>query len=187
MLSRNRFLVSGLFARLSRADRGDDLAGRSREHRGPRKRKRTPDNEYRSTERTAKAAGGPEQHESGENTGTREGWHADRRQGCPFLKTAVGGHSVGADTLVSLTAEEKLPSSEEEDNDDDDDDGQPGKKQRRVAEERQDILEAECNAEPAGCHSERGTPLEESRDRTWSLVNCVWYLRRGFVVSRRHA
>lgn len=160
------FLVSGLFARLSRADRGDDLAGRSREHRGPRKRKRASDNEYRSSERTAKAAGGPKQHESGENTGTREGGHADRRQGCTFLKTAAGGHSVGADTSVSLTAEEKLPSSEEEDNDDDDDDGQPEKKRRRVVEGRQDSLEAKCNTEPADCHSERGTPSEESRDRT---------------------
>lgn len=46
------------------------------------------------------------------------------------MKTAVGGHSVGTDTLVSLTAEEKLPSSEDEatGDKDDDDDGQPRKK-----------------------------------------------------------
>lgn len=84
------------------------------------------------------------------------------------MKTAVGGHSVGADTLESLTAEEeKLPSSEEETKDDDNDvDGQPEKKRRKVIEEQQDVLEAKRNTEPAGCHSERGTPAEESRDRT---------------------
>lgn len=173
LLSWNRFLISGLSARLPRADRGDDLSSRSREYRGPRKRKRAPNNEYRGFERTAKAAGGPEQHESGENTGTREGGHADRRQGRTFLKTAVGGHSVGVDTLVNLTAEEKLSSSEEEDNDDSDADGQPEKKRRTAVEEQQDVLEAKCNTESADRHSERDTPPEESWDRTWSLVNCV--------------
>lgn len=81
------------------------------------------------------------------------------------MKTAVGGHSVGADTSVSLIAEEKLPSSEEEmkeDNDDDDD--EQLEKKRRVVEERQDVLEAKCNTEPADRHSEQKTSFEESRD-----------------------
>lgn len=82
------------------------------------------------------------------------------------MKTAAGGHSVGADTLVNLTAEEKLPSSEEEtENDDDNNDGQPRKKHRRVVEEQQDVLEVTKSNEPTG-RSERGTPPEESRDRT---------------------
>ena len=148
---------------MPRANRRDDLTGRSREHRSPRKWKRAPDNEYRSSERTAEAVGGPEQHESGENTGTREGGHANRRQGCTFLKTAVGGHFVGADTSVSLIAEEKLPSSEEEMKEDNDDGEQPEKKRRRVVEERQDILEAKCNTESADRHSEQKTSFEESR------------------------
>lgn len=82
---------------------------------------------------------------------------------------------MGADTSMSLTAEEKLPSSEEEeeeektkkdnDNNDDDDDGQSEKKRRKIVEEREDV-EAKCNMEPADCYSERGTSPEESRDRT---------------------
>jgi len=74
------------------------------------------------------------------------------------LKTAVGGHSVGADTPVSLTAEEEsLPSS--------DDDEQPAKKRKVILEKQQNTPEEKCDAtEVADCTSKRKTPPEESRD-----------------------
>lgn len=74
------------------------------------------------------------------------------------MKTAVGGHSIGADTPVSLTAEEEsLPSS--------DDDEQPAKKRKIILEEQQDTPEEKREVtEVADCTSKRKTPLEESRD-----------------------
>lgn len=77
------------------------------------------------------------------------------------MKTAVGGHSVGVDTPVSLTAEEeRLPSSS-----DDDDDGQPAKKRKVIQEEQQDDTpEEKRDAEvDADCPAKRKAPPEESR------------------------
>lgn len=150
---------------MSGANRGDDRGGACRpcRHRGPRKRKRASDDEHWHLERTAEAVGGPE-HESGEDTGAREGRHTDRRQGCTFLKTAVGGHFARADTAVSLTAEEeRLPSSEEEV--EDDDNGQPKGKRRKVLQEQRDTPEVANEANPAGCSSKCETSPEESRKR----------------------
>lgn len=163
----------GLPARMLGADRGNGLASCGG-HRG-RQRKRASGDKYDRFECAAKAAGGPE-HESGENTGARESRHADRRQGRTFLKTAVGGHSVGTDTSpVSLTAEEeRIGSSEEEENDDDDRDvdGQPPKKRRRVLERENQARqeggqvspEADAAASSPDRRSKRATPPEESPD-----------------------
>lgn len=115
---------------MPRADRRDGVS--SSEYRAYR---RDQSSGVRATAfgRAAEAFGGRD-HQPGEDPGTREGGHADRREGRPFLRDAAEGNSGQGDSLLNLKAEEQaIPS----DNDDDDNDtkGPTAKKKMKSDEE----------------------------------------------------
>lgn len=153
---------------MSGTDRGNDLAG-SCKYRSRQRKWESGDECCRPECTAAEAVGGPE-YEPGENIGARESGYTDRCQGCTFLKTVAGGHSVGADTSVNLEAEESIVSSEEENDEDDRDDGHRREERGRVQKEEEETRQVSSEAEPTDssldCLSKREAPSEESRDRT---------------------
>ncbi|XP_043528372.1 uncharacterized protein LOC122538402 isoform X3 [Frieseomelitta varia] len=105
----------GLPARMPRADRRDGVS--SNDCRAYR-RDQPPGDRATAVFGHAEASGGRD-HQPGEDPGTREGGHADRREGRSFLRDAAEGNSGQGDSLLNLKAEEQaIPS----DNDDDDND-----------------------------------------------------------------
>lgn len=167
--------VPGLSAGLSRTDRGNGPSTCRRRCNFSHRRKRAGRNKHRRrAERATEAAGGPE-HKPGEDTGAREGGHADRCQGRTFLKTAAGGHSAGTDTSpVSLRAEEERIGSSSSGEKEEETDGQPKRKRRRESSNEEDKAlgppesDKSTDPPPASSPSDRAkseTPSVESRDR----------------------
>ncbi|CAK9823616.1 G1/S-specific cyclin-D2 [Anthophora retusa] len=123
----------GLSARLPGADRRDGLAGGGRGWHW--RKEQSPGERNINLKCTAEASGGRD-YQPGEDPGTREGGHADRCEGCPFLRDAAEGNSGQGDSLLSLEAEEQtIPSS-----DDDDADG-PTARKRIKRNEKMEKLE----------------------------------------------
>ncbi|KAK1130260.1 hypothetical protein K0M31_018399 [Melipona bicolor] len=122
---------TGLSARMSRTDRRNGVS--SNEYRAYRRLRPPPG----ATDfgRDAEASGGRD-HQPGEDPGTREGEHADRREGRPFLRDAAEGNSGQGDSLLNLKAEEQaIPSDNNDDDDDNDIEGPTAKKKMKSDEE----------------------------------------------------
>ncbi|XP_076682164.1 cyclin D isoform X4 [Andrena cerasifolii] len=103
----------GLSAGVSGADRGDGLAGAH--ECGRCRRERPPGDRGSRDDRVPEAFGGRD-HQPGEDPGAREGGHADRREGRPFLRDAAEGNSGQGDSLLSLEAEgETIANSDADD------------------------------------------------------------------------
>lgn len=97
---------------MSGADRGDGVAG-AHECRRCR-RERPPGGRGGRDDRVPEAFGGRD-HQPGEDPGAREGGHADRREGRPFLRDAAEGNSGQGDSLLSLEAEGETIANSDED------------------------------------------------------------------------
>lgn len=108
-------LLSGLPARLPGANRGDGIwSSGCRRYR----RERPSGDRIVSFGHVAEASGGRD-NQPGEDPGTREGGHADRCEGRPFLRDAAEGNSGQGDSLLSLEAEEQAMPDSDDDNDND--------------------------------------------------------------------
>ena len=145
---------------MPRADRRDGVS--SSDCRAYR-RGQPPGDRATAFGRAAEASGGRD-HQPGEDPGTREGGHADRREGRPFLRDAAEGNSGQGDSLLNLKAEEQaMPSDNDDDDDDDDDNDTEGPAAKKEMKSDEEVSSRETRQKISEMN-EKGEKREETRN-----------------------